>query len=100
MAIAIPLRLTRWAARPSTLAPCSRTCAVRRPLQPDDDLQQRALAGPVRTDDGDDVAVVDPERHAVDGREAAEALRDRVDLEEQAPPPTLRRAIRRSAAAT
>ena len=55
-----------------------------RPLQPDDDLQERALAGPVRTDDGDDVAVVDPERDAVDGRETAEALRDRVDLEEQA----------------
>jgi hypothetical protein len=54
------------------------------PLQPDDDLQKRALPGPVRTDDGDDVAVVDPERHVVDGREPAEVLRDRVDLEEQA----------------
>ncbi len=54
-----------------------------RPLQPDDELQERALAGPVRTDDGDDVAVVDPERHAVDGRETAEALRDLVNLEEQ-----------------
>jgi hypothetical protein len=51
------------------------------PLQPDDDLQERALPGPVRTDDGDDLAVVDPERDAVDGRETAVALRDRVDLE-------------------
>jgi hypothetical protein len=42
--------------------------AARRPLQPDDELQERALPGPVRTDDGDDVAVVDPERDAVDGR--------------------------------
>jgi len=42
--------------------------AAGRPLQTDDDLQQRALPGPVRTDDGDDVAVVDPERDAVDGR--------------------------------
>jgi hypothetical protein len=58
-----------------------------RPEEPDDDLQERALAGPVRTDDGDDVSVVDPERDAVDGREAAEALCDPVDLEEQAPPP-------------
>jgi hypothetical protein len=49
--------------------------AVCRPLQPDDDLQERALAGPIGTDDGDDVAVVDPECDAVDGRETAEALR-------------------------
>jgi hypothetical protein len=55
--------------------------AVRRPLQPDDDLEERALAGSVGTDDGDDLAVVDPERDAVDGRETAEAFRDRVDLE-------------------
>jgi hypothetical protein len=61
--------------------------AVGRPLQPDDDLQERALPGPVRTDDGDDVAVVDSEGNAVDGRETAEALRDRVDLEKQTPPP-------------
>jgi len=62
---------------------------VRRPLEPDHDLQEGALAGPVRADDGDDVAVVDLERDAVDGREAAEAFRDVVDLEEQVrPPPT------------
>jgi hypothetical protein len=57
--------------------------AVRRPLEPDDDLQERALAGPVGADDGDYVAVVDPERDAVDGREPAEPLCDRIDLEEQ-----------------
>jgi hypothetical protein len=57
--------------------------AARRPLQPDHDLQEGALAGPVRADDGDDVAVVDTERDAVDGRETAEALRDVVDLEKQ-----------------
>jgi hypothetical protein len=60
---------------------------VCRPLQPDDDLEERALAGSVGTDDGDDLAVVDPERDAVDGRETAEPLRYRVDLEEQARPP-------------
>jgi hypothetical protein len=42
-----------------------------------------ALAGPVGADDGDDAAVVDSERDAVDGRETAEALRDVVDLEKQ-----------------
>jgi hypothetical protein len=57
--------------------------ARRRPLEAPDDLQQRALAGPVGTDDGDDLAVVDPEGDACNGREAAEALGDRVNLEEQ-----------------
>jgi len=55
--------------------------AVGRALQPDDDLQERALPGPVRTDDGDNLAVVDPERDAVDGRETAEALSDCIYLE-------------------
>jgi hypothetical protein len=58
-------------------------------FQTDDDLQQRALSRPVGTDDGDDLAVVDPEGDAVDGREAAEAFRDVIDLEEQTSPPRL-----------
>ena len=45
------------------------------------------LPAPFGTDDGDDVAVVDPECHAVDGREPAEPLRYAVDLEEQTRPP-------------
>jgi hypothetical protein len=65
---------------PRAVEPDAAPC---RPLETDDDLQERALPSPVRTDDGDDVAVVDPERHAVDGRETAEALRDLVYLEEQ-----------------
>jgi hypothetical protein len=52
-----------------------------RPLQTRDELQKRALAGPVGTDDGDDLAVVDPERDAVDGRQPTEVLRERVNLE-------------------
>jgi hypothetical protein len=35
----------------------------------------------VGADDGEVVAVVDPERHAVDGRKTTEALRDSFDLE-------------------
>jgi len=54
--------------------------AARRPFQPDDQLEERALSGPVRTDDGDDVAAVDPECDAVDGRETAEPLRDALNL--------------------
>jgi hypothetical protein len=52
-----------------------------RALQTRDELQQRALARPVGADDGDDLAVVDPERDAVDGRQPTEALRERVNLE-------------------
>jgi hypothetical protein len=52
-----------------------------RPVESPDDLQKRALAGPVGTDDGDDLAVVDPERDASEGGQAAEAFRDRVNLE-------------------
>jgi hypothetical protein len=63
---------------PHTLEP---DAAARRSLQADDYLQERALAGPVGTDDGDDVAAVDPECHAVDGRETTEALRDPFNLE-------------------
>jgi hypothetical protein len=75
---------------PRTVQPDGALC---RPLQPDDDLQERALAGPVGTDDGDDVALVDPERDPVDGRETTEALRYAVDLEEQIRPPRSRRTI-------
>jgi len=63
---------------PRTVQPDAAGC---RPLQTHEDLQKRALAGPVGTDDGDDLAVVDPERDAVDGREATEPLRNRIDLE-------------------
>jgi hypothetical protein len=69
---------------PLTVQPDAALC---RALQTDDDLQERALPRSVGTDDGDDVAVVDPEGDVVDGRKAAEALRDRVDLEEQSSPP-------------
>ena len=65
--------------------------AAGRALDADDQLEERALSCPVRTDDGDDVAVVDLERDAVDGREAAEALRDRINLQEQIRSPRLRR---------
>jgi hypothetical protein len=74
--------------------------ALCRTLQPDDDLQERALAGPVGADDGDDVAFVDPERDAVDGRETAVALRDCVDLEEQSFASATTLDDRESAAAT
>jgi hypothetical protein len=49
--------------------------ARRRSLESADRLQERALARPVGTDDGDDLAVVDPEGDAVDCREAPEPLR-------------------------
>ena len=74
----MPHLMRGQAVDPRTVQPHA---AARRPLQPDDQLQERALPGPVRTDDGDDVAVVDPERDAVDGRETAEAFCDGIYLE-------------------
>jgi hypothetical protein len=54
----------------------------RRTLQTGDRLQERALARPVGTDDGDDLAVADPERDTIDGGNSAEVLRELVDLEQ------------------
>jgi hypothetical protein len=42
-------------------------------------VEDRALAGAVRADQAEDLALLDPERHAVDGGEAAEALRETLD---------------------
>jgi hypothetical protein len=36
-------------------------CALRRPLQPEDDAYERRLAAAVRARDGDELALADPE---------------------------------------
>src|SRR4029453_11413750 len=56
------------------------------PLKAADGLQQGALAGAVGPDDGEDLALVDPERDAVNGWETAEALLHRVDREQRHTP--------------
>ena len=76
--------------RPSILVPFSRTLPRVGRSSPTMSFRS-VLFRPRWTDDGDDLAVVDPERHAVEGRETAEALCDRVNLEEQIRPPRLRR---------
>ena len=45
-----------------------------RPELAEDAVEQRRLAAAVRPDDAEDLALVDVERHAVDGLDAAEAL--------------------------
>ena len=40
-----------------------------------DQIEERGLAGAVRTDDGAQLALLDRHRHAVDGDQAAEMLR-------------------------
>src|SRR5256712_3409200 len=42
-------------------------------------VEDRALAGPVRADQAQNLALVDHERHVADGREAAEALGEAMD---------------------
>ena len=53
-----------------------------RPQERGDELEQGALARPVRADDAEDPAFLDRERHLVDGGEAPEALGESLDLEE------------------
>src|SRR5919108_181433 len=52
-------------------------------LQAADGPEERALAGAVGADDGEDLALIDPEADTVDGREATEALGQRVDREQR-----------------
>src|SRR6202020_1532457 len=47
-----------------------------------DDVEQRGLAGAVRTDDAVDRSCLDLQAHAIDGFEAAERARNAVKLEE------------------
>jgi hypothetical protein len=58
--------------RPASEPDCSR----RRPLETRDQLQQRALTRPVRTDDGDDFSSAYLKRHVLDGENPAEVLGD------------------------
>ena len=53
-----------------------------RPQERGDELEQGALAGPVRADDAEDPALPDRERHVVDRGETPEALGEALDLEE------------------
>ena len=49
-----------------------------------DHVEQRGLAGAVRPDDGEDLALGDREAHIVDREQAAEALADALHLEQRA----------------
>jgi hypothetical protein len=70
--------------RPATgdVAPLERDRARRRRVQAREDVEERRLARPVRPDDRDDRATRDRERDVVDGRQAAELLRDADGLED------------------
>ncbi len=46
--------------------------AARRLIKPRDHVEQRGLAGAVRSDDGENLARIDRERHVIDGADAAE----------------------------
>ena len=51
-------------------------------VEPRDQVEDRRLAGPVRPDQREDLALLDGERNLVDRHDAAEAQGDVVDLEQ------------------
>ena len=51
--------------------------------EPADRLQQRALAGAVRADEGENLTLVDLQRDATDGGKTAEGLLDGIELEDR-----------------
>src|SRR5690606_18846236 len=56
--------------------------ATVRRFQPGNEVEHRRLAGPVRSDHTSDLAALDAEAGVVHGLDAAEALRDVPDLED------------------
>ena len=56
--------------------------AGRRRKDAGDPVEERGLPGAVRTDEGEDLALLDVERHIVHGHQAAETFRDVVDAED------------------
>ena len=56
--------------------------AFGRVVEPRDQVEDRRLAGPVRPDQREDLALLDGERNLVDRHDAAEAQGDVVDLEQ------------------
>ncbi len=68
--------------RARDVLPLEHDAAARRLVDAADQVEDRALAGAVRTDDGEDLALLDRERHAVDGLDAAEGDRKVLHVEE------------------
>src|SRR5438067_5097022 len=65
--------------RAQQAAPVEDDLAVVRPVEPRDQVEDRRLAGAVRPDQPDDLALTDVERDAVDGNDPAEAPRQLLD---------------------
>ena len=66
-----------------TSEPPSTMRALRRPQAAGDQVEQRRLAGAVRADQPDDLALRDRERHVVDGAHAAERLDETARFEQR-----------------
>src|SRR5438067_225037 len=65
--------------RAQQAAPVEDDLAVVRPVEPRDQVEDRRLAGAVRPDQPDDLALTDVERDVVDGNDPAEAPRQLLD---------------------
>ena len=79
---AIPRRVISCGSRPSRLSPAKRMSPRVRRVDAGDEVEERRLAGAVRADHADDLALVDVQVELVDAREPAEALRDALQLEQ------------------
>ena len=74
----LPRHLRRWRAGPGHRAAVG-------PEDVQDDPHRRGLAGPVRTEEPEDLAALDAERDAVQGGDRAEVLREVVEDKAHAP---------------
>ena len=83
---AMPSAVRRWLAQPVTSSPKSRTCPAVARQDAGDDVEQRRLARAVRADDRLAVAREDLQVDVLDRVQAAEALRQALQLETSALP--------------
>ena len=86
---AMPLRVILFGGRPTIDSPSKRMSPSSGRVDAGDEVEERRLAGAVRADHADDLVLVDVQVEVGDHLQAAERLRDALQLEQ-------RRAIRRS----
>ncbi len=83
---AMPRRRDLCGARPTSDSAVEQDVALVGPVDARDEVEQRGLAGPVRPDHADDLALVDVQVELVDHLQAAERLRDRFSSSRRAAP--------------
>ena len=85
---AIPSCVILCGGSPAMLSPLEQDLARVRPVDAGDEVEDRRLAGAVRADHADDLALVDVQVEPVDDAQAAERLRHAPELEQRASRPS------------